>query len=98
MPEHHSERKTRNDFRVTPFGMSLASDTIIMVFVEALLSSSLLQTDGDEQGGAFPFPEYGQYIRLLPVRQLRQQTAASLRPQQHTAAGYVQSNIIIWKY
>lgn len=72
MPERHSERKTRNDFRVTPFGMSLASDTIIMVFVEALLSSSLLQTDGDEQGGAFPFPEYGQYIRLLPVRQLRQ--------------------------
>jgi len=54
-----------------------------MVFVEVLLLSSLVQIDGDEQGGAFPFPECGQYIRLLPDRQLRQLLAKLRRQQQY---------------
>jgi hypothetical protein len=52
--------------------------------VVALLSSSLLLTDGDEQGGAIPFPFCGHCIRQFAVRQDRQQTA-SLRRRKHIA-------------
>jgi len=39
-------------------------------------------TDGDEQGGAIPFPFCGHCIRQFPVRQYRQQTAPLARRKQ----------------
>jgi len=75
----HSGRKTRRFFHRTPFEMSRTSGTMTMVFVlgaPVILSAC---TDGDVKGGAFPFLEYGQYIRHSPVRQSRQHPALFAR-------------------